>query len=105
MTARTYPYTGGDGGSHHFDAVPSWLNDLLLEQTPGREMRNFRLAVRVAWVMDLEYGKGGKVAALKDVRRKVLETSGVCMAVVDVCLARFGNPAWPHTSAEEVGNG
>jgi len=96
---RVYPYTGGDGGSHHFDAVPSWLNDLLLEQTPGREMRNFRLAVRVAWVEDVSIYGG---ARLKDVRRKVLETSGVCVAVVNTCLWRFGDKAWPQTSAEEV---
>lgn len=99
---RAYPYTGGDGGSHHFDAVPTWLNDLLLEQTPGREMRNFRLAVRVAWVEDRQ---GCASNSLEAVRRKVLETSGVCVAVLLTCLARWRNPAWPQTSAEEVANG
>lgn len=98
MSARHYPYTGGDPGSPYFDQVPTWLNDLLLEQTPGREMRNFRLAVRSAWLDDQEYGQG---AALKGVRRKVLETSGVCLTVLDTCLRRFGDAAWPQTREEE----
>jgi hypothetical protein len=99
---RTYPYTGGDGGSHHFDAVPSWLNDLLLEQTPGREMRNFRLAVRVAWVE----ARATKCAdELARIERSVAGSSGVAAKVARTVMERLWMQAWPQTSAEEVGNG
>jgi len=38
--------------------VPDELDDLLHEQAPGRQRRNFRLAVRMAWCRAVESGEG-----------------------------------------------
>lgn len=95
MSARHYPYTGGDPGSPYFDAVPTWLNDLLLEQTPGREMRNFRLAVRKAWVME-----PGAIP-MNVLVSQMVWTSGAAYGVALTCLVRLGDPTWPQTREEE----
>lgn len=100
MTARVYPYTGGDPGSPYFDAVPTWLNDLLLEQTPGREMRNFRLAVRKAWMADSRHACIQPMA-MEEVRALLYGTSGAAHKVVQTCIDRWMDPAWPQTRKEE----
>jgi hypothetical protein len=104
-TSRHYPYVGatkdnprGDMTGPYFDAVPTWLNDLLLEQTPGREMRSFRLAVRKAWLEAQERREAPQMARLE---RAVHGTTGVASDVVQTVMFRMWMQAWPQTREEE----
>jgi hypothetical protein len=53
--------------------TPEWLSQLLESETPGRDNRNFRRCVRIAWWDAQETGRDAVVAYSTPQQRVVME--------------------------------